>query len=76
MIQEINGQLGIPEDLLAYYEQIRLDLENKAQFIEEMVEGLEDYDIPIDVPVAEWIEKLNQQIANNTYRLTDATCDY
>ena len=61
---------------MAYYDRIRFDFENKAQFVNEMVEGLEAYDIPIDIPVAEWVERLNQKMANSTWRLTDSTCDY
>lgn len=76
MVQGVNSQLGIPDDLLVYYESIQREFENKAQFVNEMVEGLEAYDIPIDVPVAEWVEKLNKKMADSTWRLTDSTCDY
>ena len=71
----LQKQLTIPDELMGHYDTLLFDYENKAQFIQDVVSGLEDYDIPVDIPVDEWVESLIKAYSNASLDYDDDSCD-
>jgi len=71
---QLKDRLEIPPEQMAEFERIQSELDNVMTTANDVMERLDTIDVLPDIPMDEWLMKLEQFSANITF--LENNCDY